>query len=114
MIDAPPAAYVQVQAQAQVQVAQADVPADAAVEPTPIKVDIRKYIPENAISIVAIVTVNPPTGMAVLYAPGQEDNGTLFKGPKSIGEIRVDGPFIYVKLYGASAFDIQYVNYRQP
>ena len=30
------------------------------------------------------------------------------------GDIRLDGPYIYVKLYGATSFDIQYINYRVP
>ena len=29
-------------------------------------------------------------------------------------EIKLDGPIIYVKLYGATSFNIQYTNYRQP
>ena len=39
---------------------------------------------------------------------------TLFKGPRSIEEVKLDGPIVYVKLYGATGFDIQYTNYRQP
>jgi hypothetical protein len=38
----------------------------------------------------------------------------VFKGPRSIEELKLDGPIIYVKLYGATKFDIQYANYRQP
>jgi hypothetical protein len=41
-------------------------------------------------------------------------SGTIFKGARSVGEIRLDGRYIYVKLYGATSFDIQYVNYRIP
>jgi hypothetical protein len=29
-------------------------------------------------------------------------------------EVRLAGPFVYVKLYGAQSFEIQYTNYRQP
>ena len=96
-----------------VQVAQAEVPPDAPVDPTPIKVDVSKYIPESAISVTMIVTLTPPTGQAVIYAAGNERDGTLFKGPRSIDEVKLTGPIIYVKLYGATSFDIQYTNYRQ-
>ncbi len=96
-----------------VQVAQAEVPPDAPVEPAPIEVNVSKYIPESAISVTMIVTLTPPTGQAVVYAAGDEKGGTLFKGPRSIDEVRLSGPIIYVKLYGATSFDIQYTNYRQ-
>jgi len=96
-----------------VQVAQAEVSPDAPVEPTPIEVNVSKYIPESATSVTMIVTLTPPTGQAVIYAAGNERNGTFFKGPRSIDEVRLAGPMIYVKLYGATSFDIQYTNYRQ-
>jgi len=102
----PPPAYVQL--------AQAEAEPEAPVEPTPIKVDVRKYIPDSAVSVTMIVTLTPPTGQALVYAPGYEEYGTVFKGARSIGELRLVGPFIYVKLYGATSFDIQYINYRQP
>ena len=35
-------------------------------------------------------------------------------GPRSIDEVKLSGPILYVKLYGATKFDIQYTNYRQP
>jgi hypothetical protein len=95
-----------------VQVAQAEVPPDAPVEPAPIEVNVSKYIPGSAISVTMIVTLTPPTGQAVVYAAGDEKGGTLFKGPRSIDEVRLTGPIIYVKLYGATSFDIQYTNYR--
>jgi hypothetical protein len=96
-----------------VQVAQAEVPPDAPVEPVPIEVNVSKYIPESAISVTIIVTLTPPTGQALIYAAGNERGATLFKGPRSIDEVRLSGPTIYVKLYGATSFDIQYTNYRQ-
>jgi hypothetical protein len=99
---------------AYVRLAQAESEPATPVEPTPIKVDVGKYIPESAVSVTMVVTVTPPTGTALVYAPGYEDNGTVFKGPRTIGEVRLAGPIIYVKLYGATGFDIQYVNYRQP
>jgi hypothetical protein len=96
-----------------VQMVQAEAPPDAPVEPTPIEVDVSKYIPESATSVTMIVTLTPPTGQAVIYAAGNERDGTLFRGPRSIDEVRLAGPMIYVKLYGATSFDIQYTNYRQ-
>jgi hypothetical protein len=96
-----------------VQVAQAEVPPAAPVEPTPIEVNVSKYIPESAIEVTMIVTLTPPTGQAVIYPAGHENQGTLFKGPRSIDEVKLAGPILYVKLYGATSFDIQYTNYRQ-
>ena len=96
-----------------VQVAQAEVPPDAAVDPTPIEVNVSKYIPESAFAVTMIVTLSPPTGQALVYAPGNERDATLFKGARSIDEVRLSGPIVYVKLYGATSFDIQYTNYRQ-
>ncbi len=96
-----------------VQVAQAEAPPDAPVELTPIEVNVSKYIPKSATSVTMIVTLTPPTGQAIIYAAGNERNGTLFKGPRSIDEVKLAGPMIYVKLYGATSFDIQYTNYRQ-
>jgi hypothetical protein len=97
-----------------VQLAQAEVPPDAPVEPVPIEVDVSKYIPDSATAVTMIVTLTPPTGQAVIYSAGHEREATLFKGPRSIDEVRLSGPMIYVKLYGATSFDIQYTNYRQP
>src|SRR6266436_10086639 len=97
-----------------VQVAQAEVPADAPVDPAPIKVDVSKYIPDSATVVTMIVTLTPPTGQAMIYAAGHEHDGTLFKGPRSIDEVKLSGPIVYVKLYGATNFEIQYTNYRQP
>jgi hypothetical protein len=98
-----------------VQTAQSEVQPAAPVEPVPIKVDITKYVPETATSVTMIVSVSPPTGTVVVYAPGYENYGAIFKGPRSMEEVRLAGPFVYVKLYGgAQSFEIQYTNYRQP
>ena len=97
-----------------VQVQQEEAPPEAPVEPTPIEVNVSKHIPETATAVTMIVTLTPPTGQAVIYAAGHERDGTLFKGPRSIDEVKLSGPIIYVKLYGATSFDIQYTNYRQP
>jgi hypothetical protein len=107
MMDLSPPAYIQF--------AQAETPPEApAVEPTPIKVDVRQYVPENAISVTMIVSVEPPTGTAVVYAPNNEKYATVFRGPRSMDEVRLDGTILYVKLYGATSFEIQYTNYRVP
>jgi hypothetical protein len=95
-----------------VQMAQSEVPPDAPVEPKPIEVNVSRYIPESATVVTMIVTLTPPTGQAVVYAAGHENDGTLFKGPRSIDEVKLSGPIVYVKLYGATNFDIQYTNYR--
>jgi hypothetical protein len=119
----PPPAY----ATFQVQYAQAAPPADAPLqlvppddqpqtpaEPVAIKVNVGKYIPQEAKTATIVVSLTPPTGQALVYTEGAEANGTIFKGAKSVGDIPLDGPYIYVKLYGATSFDIQYVNYRIP
>lgn len=86
----------------------------APVEPAPVKVDVSKYIPAGATTVTIILTLTPPTGQALVYTEGAEAYGTVFKGRKSAGDIRLDGRYIYVKLYGATSFDIQYINYRVP
>src|SRR5438105_15063146 len=97
-----------------VQVAQSEVPPDAPVDPAPIEVNVSKYIPESATAVTIIVTLTPPTAHAVIYAAGHENDGTLFKGPRSIDEVKLAGPLRYVKLYGATNFDSQFYKYRQP
>jgi len=106
----PPPAHVQ----PYVRLAQAEGEAETPAEPTPIKVDVRKYIPAEAFIVTMIVTVRPPTGQALVYTQGAEKYGMVFKGPSTVGDLRLDGPYIYVKLYGATSFDIQYINYRTP
>jgi hypothetical protein len=110
MVDmSPPAIYFQV-AQAETQ-PEAEAPPEA----PPVKVDVGRYIPPTAIEVTIIVTITPPTGGALVYAPGLENHATLFRGPKMGGEVSVAGPFLYVKLIdGATAFDIQYLRWREP
>jgi hypothetical protein len=120
----PPAAYVQYQVQnvqaapppvsAPLDLAPPDDQPQAPVEPTPVKVDVSKYIPAEAKTATIIVSLTPSTGQALVYTEGSEGSGTIFKGAKSGGDIALDGPYIYVKLYGATSFNIQYVNYRIP
>jgi len=117
----PPAAYMQLQphyvqatppAGAPLQLAPPDDQPQAPIEPTPIKVDVSKYIPAEAKTATIIVSLAPPTGQALVYTEGAEGSGTVFKGGKSVGDVALDGRYIYIKLYGATTFNIQYVNYR--
>jgi len=105
MIDMyPPAEYYQL-AQAEAQPEAHEVK----------KVDVSKYLPPTAVSATIVVTVTPPTGAVVIYSPGREGAPAVFKGPKSVGEIRIDGPFVYVALLdGATEYSIQYWNWREP
>ena len=95
------------------QLAQAET--EPEVEAPPVKVDVSRYIPHTAIEITIIVTVTPPSGAVLVYAPRNEKYATLFKGPKTGGDVRLDGPFVYVKLLGgATSFQIQYLRWREP
>jgi hypothetical protein len=112
MVDiSPPAIYLQlVQAET---APQPETPTETEIPPA--KVDVGRLVPQSAIEITMIVTITPPTGAALIYAPGNEKYATLFKGPKTGGEVRLAGPFIYVKLIdGATAFDIQFLRWREP
>src|ERR1700746_1381677 len=106
----PPAIYLQV---AQAETApQPEAPAE--VEIPPAKVDVGRYVPASAIEVTIIVNVTPPTGAALVYAPGNEKYATLFRG-KMGGEVRLAGPYLHVKLIdGATAFEIQYLRWREP
>jgi hypothetical protein len=111
MVDmSPPAMYLQL---AQAETApQPEPPAE--VEVPPAKVDVGRYVPASATEVTIIVTVTPPTGAALVYAPGNEKYATLFRG-KMGGEVRLAGPYLYVKLIdGATAFEIQYLRWREP
>jgi hypothetical protein len=121
----PPPAQMQVQMQVYgqqaqsapsqpLQIAPTEDQLQAPVEPVSIKVKVSDYIPPAATSATLIVTLTPPTGQALIFTEGSENYGTVFKGGRSVGDIRLDGPYIYVKLYGATSFDIQYINYRVP
>jgi hypothetical protein len=51
----------------------------------------------------------------MIYTPGYEAAPVLFKGPKSVGEIQVSGPIVYVELLaGATEYRVQYLNWREP
>jgi hypothetical protein len=101
-------------AQAYVRMAQDQSESEAPVEPTPIKVDVSRYIPAEASLVTIRLTLTPPTGQALVYTEGAEKYGTTFKGGSSLGDVRLDGPYIYIKLYGATGYSIQYINYRLP
>jgi len=106
----PPAIYLHV---AQAETApQPEAPAE--VEAPPAKVDVSRYVPANAVEVTVIVSVTPRTGGALVYAPGDEKNATLFRG-KMGSEVRLAGPYLYVKLIdGATSFEIQYLRWREP
>jgi hypothetical protein len=80
----------------------------------PVTVDVTKYIPTSAVSVTVLVSVTPPTGTALVYTEGNETAPIVFRGPQAINEIRLAGPFIYVRLVEATSFDIRYMNYREP
>jgi hypothetical protein len=61
------------------------------------------------------VTVVPPTGTVEIYTSGFDDTPVVFKGPKSAGEIRLNGPIVYVHLKnGATAYEVGYLSWREP
>ena len=112
MIDMPaPAIYLQL---AQAQTApQPEPPAEVDIPPT--RVDVGRYVPSNAVEVTLLITLTPPTGAALVYAPGNEKYATLFKGPKMGSEVRLAGPYLYVKLIdGATGFEIRYLRWREP
>ncbi|MBV8839116.1 MAG: hypothetical protein JO000_21490 [Alphaproteobacteria bacterium] len=112
MMDLPPPAIYLHLAQAET-APQPEAPAPLDIPPT--KVDVGRYVPLTAIEVTMIVTVTPPTGAALVYAPGYEQYATLFRGPKSGGDVRLTGPFVYVKLIeGATGFEIRYLRWREP
>jgi hypothetical protein len=90
----------------------AEAPPDQ-IEVTPL--DVGRYIPSTALYATLIITVTPPTGIVEVYTPGFEASPVLFKGPKTGGEIRLNGPTVYVHLAnGATGYSVQYLSYRAP
>jgi hypothetical protein len=90
----------------------AEAPSDQ-IEVTPL--DVGRYIPSTALYATLIITVTPPTGIVEVYTPGFEASPVLFKGPKTGGEIRLNGPTVYVHLAnGATGYSVQYLSYRAP
>jgi len=83
------------------------------IEVTPL--DVGRYLPPTALYATIIVTVVPPTGTVEIYVPGSEDVPVIFKGPKSAGEIRLNGPTAYVRLKnGATSYEVEYLSWREP
>jgi hypothetical protein len=108
MIDMhPPPAYVQM-AQAE-EAPNPDQPPQIEVKP----LDVGRYLPDNAMYATIIITVTPPTGTIVIYTPGYEGSPVVFRGPKTSGEIHLNGPTVYVHLEdGATDFEVQYLEWR--
>jgi hypothetical protein len=83
------------------------------IEVTPL--DVGRYLPPTATYASIIVTVVPPTGTVEIYTPGSEDAPVIFKGPKTAGEIRLNGPTAYVRLKnGATSYEVEYLSWREP
>jgi hypothetical protein len=83
------------------------------IEVTPL--DVGRYLPPTALYATIIVTVVPPTGTVEIYTPGSEDAPVIFKGPKTAGEIRLNGPTAYVRLKnGATSYEVEYLSWREP
>jgi hypothetical protein len=104
---APPAA-----AQSQPQPPPGDIqPERIEVQP----LDVGRYLPPTATYATIIVTVVPPTGTVEIYTPGSEDAPVIFRGPKTAGEIRLNGPTAYVRLKnGATSYEVEYLSWREP
>jgi hypothetical protein len=50
-----------------------------------------------------------------IYVPGSEDAPVIFRGPKTAGEIRLNGPTAYVRLKnGATGYEVEYLSWREP
>ena len=82
--------------------------AQAPQQALPVSVDVMRYIPPTAVSVTILVTVSPPGGAVLAYAPGSENAPVLFKGPASTGEIKLSGSFVlFPMIGGATRFDIQ-------
>jgi hypothetical protein len=83
------------------------------IEVTPL--DVGRYLPPTALYATIIVTVVPPTGTVEIYVPGSEDAPVIFKGPKTAGELRLNGPTAYVRLKnGATSYEVEYLSWREP
>lgn len=83
------------------------------IEVTPL--DVGRYLPPTATYATIIVTVVPPTGTVEIYTLGSEDSPVIFRGPKTAGEIRLNGPTAYVRLKnGATSYEVEYLSWREP
>src|ERR1700730_933572 len=97
---------------------QSRPPPPGDIEPERIEVtllDVGRYLPPTALYATIIVTVVPPTGTLEIYVPGSEDAPVIFRGPKTAGEIRLNGPTAYVRLKnGATSYEVEYLSWREP
>ena len=97
---------------------QSRPPPPGEIEPERIEVtplDVGRYLPPTALYATIIVTVVPPTGTVEIYTPGSEDSPVIFKGPKTAGEIRLNGPTAYIHLKnGATSYEVEYLSWREP
>jgi hypothetical protein len=97
---------------------QSRPPPSGDIEPERIEVtplDVGRYLPPTALYATIIVTVVPPTGTVEIYVPGSEDSPVIFRGPKTAGEIRLNGPTAYVRLKnGATSYEVEYLSWREP
>lgn len=83
------------------------------IDVTPL--DVGRYIPSTALYATLIITITPPTGSVEIYTPGYEGSPVLFRGPKTSGEIRLNGPTVYVHLEnGATGYSVEYLSYHEP
>ena len=105
-----PPAYVQLQ------LAPTQTPAETEQEKHEVTLlNVARYLPPTAVSATVIVTVTPPSGTVLIYTPGYETEPVVFRGPRTVGEIRIAGPTVYVELQnGATGYEIQYLNWREP
>jgi hypothetical protein len=99
-------------------VAPAGPAAPAEAQPEQIEVrplDVGQYLPHTALFATLLITVTPPTGTVAVYTPGFEATPVLFRGPKTSGEIRLNGPTVYIELQdGATGYSVEYLSWREP
>ena len=97
---------------------QSRPPPPVDVEPERIEVtplDVGRYLPPTALYATIVVTVVPPTGTVEIYVPGSEDAPVIFRGPKTAGDLRLNGPTAYVRLKnGATSYEVEYLSWREP
>ena len=97
---------------------QPQQPPPSASQPERVEVvplDVGRYLPPTALFANIIITVVPPTGTVLVFTPGFEDSPAVFRGPKSAGEIRLNGPTVYIHLEnGATGYTVEYLSWREP
>ncbi len=100
------------------QQSQPQQPAPSDSQPERLEVvplDVGRYLPHTALSATIVITVVPPTGTVSVFTPGFEDSPAVFRGPKTAGEIRLNGPTVYIHLEnGATSYAVEYLSWREP